>query len=163
MGWYKVELTEAEQAIVIEDRISHPNLNIRERMLVIWLLHKGLKRQQTAEIAKVSLITVQRVVAAFREGRLDALRAWNVKGPVSEMDSYRDIIRKSLEECPARTIAEAADRITELTGLKRQPTQVRKFLINLGFSWKRARAVPLPPKKTWQSTPGTRENFSIAN
>lgn len=163
MAWLRVNLTEAEQSIVNEERSSHPNSHIRERMLVIWLLHNGLKRKQAAEIAKVSLITVQRTVQAYRDGGLDALRKWEPKGPVSDMAAYRDIIRTSLEQHPVRTVAEAAQRIKELTGLERKPTQVRKFLKYLGFSWKRTRAVPLPPKKTWQSTPMTRRTLSIVN
>jgi hypothetical protein len=63
----RVQLTEEQQRIVAEERSSHPNLRIRERMLVLWLLHLGLKRQKTAEIVGVGRATVQRYVAAFRE------------------------------------------------------------------------------------------------
>lgn len=163
MGWFKVELTPDEQVIVNEERIMHPNLSIRQRMLIIWLLHQGLGRQKAANIVQVERITVQRAVAAFRKGGLDGLRKWEAHGPVSEMAGFREIIRKSLEEKPARTVAEAAERIKELTGLERKPTQVRKFLKDMGFEWKRTRALPLPPKKTWQSTPRTRRSFSNVN
>ena len=57
--WYKVELTEDELVIVHEERNAHPNLNIRNRMLIIWLLHQGLQRQQAADIAQVQRITVR--------------------------------------------------------------------------------------------------------
>src|SRR5208337_3816688 len=52
------------------------------------------------------------------------------------------------EEAPVCTIAEACDRIEKLTGIRRSPTQVRKFLKDLGLKWQRIRAVPVPPKKT---------------
>ena len=52
--------------------------------------------------------------------------------------AYRDLIRESFEKEPARTVA----RIEKLTGLRRGPTQVRKFLKDLGFPWPRMRAVP---------------------
>jgi transposase len=161
--WYKVELSEDEQVIVHEERNAHPNLNIRNRMLIIWLLHQGLQRQQAADIAQVQRITVQRLVKAFQKGRLDALRKWDAEGSESELASFRDIIRKSLEERPVCTIAEAAEHITELTGLVRGQTQVRMFLKDLGFKWKRTRAVPLPPKKTWQSTSRSSPISSIMN
>src|SRR5437763_13038940 len=125
MAWLRVQLTEEEQHVVNEERTSHPNGRIRERMLVLWLLHSGVTRQKAAEIVGVGRATVQRYVAAFRRGGLDGLRQWNHHRPRSEMAAYRDLIRKSLEERPARTIAEACDRIFQLTGLRRGPSQVR--------------------------------------
>ena len=162
-SWFKIDLTEAEVAVVLEERHSHPKLNIRERMNVVWMLHKGARREDAAAFAGVSRSTVQRVVRAFRQNRLDGVRKWDANGPVSEMEPFRDIIRKSLEERPARTVAEAAERITELTGLDRKPTQVRKFLKDMGFGWKRTRAVPVPPKKVWRSTQATSKSFSTTN
>jgi hypothetical protein len=44
------------------------------------------------------------------------------------MASYREVIRGSFEVRPARTMAEACERIFQLTGLRRGPSQVRKFL-----------------------------------
>ena len=132
-------------------------------MLVIWLLHSGLTRWKAAEIVGVSLVTVQRYVAAFREGGLDALRRSNGNRPTSELAAYRDLIRQSFEERPARSVAEAGQRIFELTGLRRGPTQVRKFLKDLGMKWQCVRAIPVPPKKTWPSTLKLKPSFSKRN
>ena len=161
--WFKFDLTEAEIAVVLEDRHSHPNRSIRERMNVVWMLHNGTQREEAAKLANVSRSTVQRIVRTFRANRLDGVRNWDARGQVSEMEPFRDIIRKSLEESPARTVAEAAERIAELTGLERKPTQVRKFLKDMGFGWKRSRAVPVPPKKVWRSTHATSKSFSTTN
>ncbi len=49
MAWFRVRLTEEEQRIVNEERRCHPNLRIREKMLVLWLLHTGLTREQAAK------------------------------------------------------------------------------------------------------------------
>src|SRR3954447_21836004 len=116
MAWLHVQLTEEEQRVVNEERISHPNERIRERMLVLWLLHHGVTRQKAAEIVGVGRATVQRYVAAFREEGLDGLRQCDVKRPVSAMADYREVIRASFQEQPARTIAEAGERIYQLTG-----------------------------------------------
>ena len=95
----------------------------------------------------------------YRDGGLDGLRRWDVTGPVSDMAAYRDAIRESLTEPPVRTVAEACERIDQLTGLRRGPTQVRKFLKGLGLKWQRVRAIPVPPKKTWPSTSATSGEF----
>jgi transposase len=152
MAWFRVQLSEDQQRIVNEERASHPHPRVREKMLVLWLLHCGLTRQKAAEIAGVGRATVQRYVAAFRQGGLDGLRQWNHHRPQSEMAAYREIIRASLAERPVRTIAEACDRIFQLTGLRRGPSQVRKFLTDLDLKFQRVRMIPVPPKKTWPST-----------
>jgi transposase len=95
MEWLRVQLTEEQQSVVNEERLSHPNPRIREKMLVLLLLHKGFTRQQAAEVVGIGRATVQRYVAAFRAGGLDGLRQWNVNRPVSEMAAYRDLIRQS--------------------------------------------------------------------
>ena len=163
MAWLRVQLTDKEQEVVNEDRISHPNDRIRERMLVVWLLHNGVTRQKAAEITGVGRATVQRFVAAFRDGGLDGLRRWDPNRPESEMAAFRELIRESFEKQPARTVAEAGERIFELTGLRRGPSQVRKFVKDLGLKYQRVRMVPVPPKKTWPSTSKPNPNSSETN
>ena len=137
-----------QRRIVNEERASHPNLLVRNKMLTIWLLHCGVTRQKAAEIVGVSRATVQRYVDAYCKGGLEGLRHSSVQKAVSELATFRDIIRASFEEAPVCTIAEACDRIEKLTGIRRSPTQVRKFLKGLGLKWQRIRAIPVPPKKT---------------
>jgi transposase len=163
MAWFRVELMDEEQRVVIEERESHPESHVRRKMLVLWSLHCGLKRQQAAKVAGVGLATVERYVAAYREGGLEGLRRWGVKGPVSDLAAWTGAIRDSFEQRPVSTIAEACVRIEELTGLKRGQTQVRKFLKGLGLKWQRVRAIPVPPKKTWRSMSRNRPSFATSN
>jgi hypothetical protein len=76
------------------------------------------------------------------------------------MASYRDLIRESFEKQPARTVAEAAERIFQLTGLRRGPTQVRRFLKEIGLRFLRVRPIPVPPKKTWPNTLKPKQPFT---
>jgi transposase len=148
MAWFRVHLTEEQQRIVNEERVAHPDLRVREKMLVLWLLHCGSKHEEAAKIVGVSRTTVHRYVAAFRMGGLERLRSCDRHRPQSEMAAYRDLIRASFEKQPARTMAEACDRIFQLTGLRRGPSQVRKFLKDLGLKFQRVRMIPVPPTKT---------------
>jgi len=163
MAWYDVRLSESEQQIVNVERDSHPERHVRRKMLVLWSLHCGLKRREAAKVAAVGLATVERYVAAYRDGGLDGLRQWKVKGPVSDLEAYREVIRESFEHQPASTVAEACARIEQLTGVRRGLTQVRLFLKDLGLNWQRIRAIPVPPKKTWQNTSPNRLCFTTPN
>lgn len=146
MARIPIQLSESERAIVASERYSHPNLHVRRKMLVLWSVHSRLTHRQAGTVAGVGRATVQRYLAAYRSGGLDGLRRWNVVGPVSALVDHADQIKASLNETPVRTVAEAADRIKQLTGLSRGLTQTRVFLKDLGFRWQRTRAVPVPPK-----------------
>jgi transposase len=163
MAWFRVQLTADEQRIVHAERESHSEGHVRRKLLVLWSLHCGLKREQAAKLAGVGLATVERYVAAYRDSGLDGLRQWNVQGPVSDLASYREAIRESFEQQPVCTIAEACVRIEQLTGLRRGQTQVRRFLTGLGLKWQRIRAIPVPPKKTWPSTSPNKPCFTTSN
>jgi transposase len=152
MAWFRIELTEEQQQIVKVERDSHPQEHVRRKMLVLWLLHCNLSREKAAEVAGLGRATVQRYVAAFRDGGLDGLRRWGVHGPVSDLAAHRDLIREDFTRQPARSMNEACERIEQLTGIRRQPTQVRKFLKGMGLKFQRVRAIPVPPKKLSTNT-----------
>lgn len=148
MARFPITLTDDEQQVVNAERDSHPDAHVRRKMLVLWLSHCGITRHMTAKIACVGRATVQRYVAAYRDGGLDGLRRWGISGPVSDLSKHIETICDSLTKSPVRTVAEASERIELLTGLKRGPTQVRGFLKKwLGFRWRCTRAIPCPPKK----------------
>lgn len=152
MAWLRIELTQQEQATVNAERDGHPEAHVRRKMLVLWLLHCGLTRQKAAFVAGLGRATVQRYVAAYRQGGLDSLRRWDVQGPVSALAAHEEAIRQELARRPARTVVEAAERIEHLTGIRRQPSQTRHFLKGLGLKFQRVRAIPVPPKRRSRST-----------
>ena len=163
MGWLRIELSEEQQRIVNAERDEHPQEHVRRKMLVLWLLHHGISRAKAALIAGLGRATVQRYVAAFRAGGLDGLRAWGNTGPVSDLAAHTEAIQVEFTNKPVRSTAEACERIERLTGIRRQPTQVRKFLKGLGLRWRRVRAIPVPPKKLSRSTSRSRPSSSMAS
>ena len=147
-----IVLSESEKPIVTAERAAHPDPVIRRKMLVLWLTHCAVTRKQTATIAGLGRATVQRYLAAYREGGLEGLRHCGVTGPVSDLAAFDNLIKNDLTASPVRTAAEARDRIEALTGLRRGLTQTRTFLAALGFTWQRTRAIPVPPKSRWPNT-----------
>ena len=145
-SWFRPTLSAVEQAAVLADRDEHPDPVVRRKMLVLWAVHLGQSRQQAADLAHVGVATAKRYLIAYRDGGLATLTDARWHLPTSALVDYADAIRQSLTTTPVRTVAEAADRIAELTGLRRGLTQTRTFLAGLGFRWQRTRAVPVPPK-----------------
>lgn len=144
MAWSQIALTEEEQRGVNAERDAHPDTHVRCKMLVLGLLHHGDTRERAATVTGLGRATVQRYVRAYKDGRLDGLRRWGVVGPVSELAAHADLVRTSLTTHPVRTTAEAADRIEQLTGIRRQPTQAR--VPGRAGAYKQVRAIPIPPK-----------------
>jgi Winged helix-turn helix len=89
MAWCRIQLTADERRIVNEERVSHPSLLVRNKMLTIWLLHCGVTRQKAADIVGVSRATVQRYVEAYCKGGLAGLRHSSVQQAVSELAAFR--------------------------------------------------------------------------
>jgi transposase len=121
--------SEADQLALHRERFEHPHPRVQQRMEVLWLISQGLVYPEAARLAGVSEATVDRYVARYRQGGLDALRQlhWG-KSSVSELMAHRESLEQSFRQKPPHTIAEACQRIQEETGIERRPTQVRAFV-----------------------------------
>src|SRR5688572_28494012 len=127
MAWLRVQLTQAEVRVVQAERETHPDPGVRRKLWVLWLLHCSTTREKAAHIVGVARSTVERYVAVYRSGGLDGLRKQGRDyRPSSDLAAYSEVIRQAFEEQPVRTIAQACQRIEDLTGIRRQPTQVRR-------------------------------------
>jgi len=152
MGWFRVRLSADEQQVVLDLRECHVDRLVRQRMWALWLLHCGETREKTAEILRVSRATVQRYVAAYRTGGLAGLASRGAAATTSEWTPFDEALQTEFRARPARSVAEAGERIKTLTGLERRPSQVRHHLRRLGLEYRRMRAIPAPPKKSWRNT-----------
>jgi transposase len=163
MAWFRVHLSEEEQRIVGEERREHPHEPTRRKMEVLWLLHHGLTQEKVAKVVGVGVATVKRFVKAYRDGGLDGLRRWGKKGQSGSLEAHRELLAKEFQERPVSSVAEAANRIEQLTGIRLGPTQTRLFLKKLGLRWQRMAAIPVPPKKVLRNTWQSSSSFSLMN
>lgn len=162
MGWFRVQLTPSEQETVYRERESHADPLVRRKLWTLSLLHAGLTRETAAKIQGLDYATIERHAAEFRDGGLDATCRSVVRyQPRSELADHEAAIREAFANQPPRTVADACRRIEQLTGLVRKPTQVRTFLKRLGMTWRRVRAIPVPPKKTCASMSPNKPHFTM--
>jgi len=125
----KLTFSEAEQQALHEERFEHPHPRVQQRLEVLWLISQGLVYAEAARLSGVSAATVDRYVATYRQGGLEALRQLNWgKSSTSELMAYRESLEESFRRNPPHTVAEACQRIQDETGVERRPTQVRAFL-----------------------------------
>jgi len=73
-------LTEEQQRIVNEVRVSHPNPRVRGKMPVIWLLHYGATREHAVVVVGMPRSTIQHYYV-IRRTRLDLKELYRSAGP----------------------------------------------------------------------------------
>jgi transposase len=120
--------SEEQQQALHKERFEHPDPRVQQRLEVLWLISQGLTYAEAARLATVSEATVDRYVALYRQGGLDAVRVFKWRKPTSELLKHQDSLEASFRQNPPRTVAEACQRIKDETGIERRPTQVRAFL-----------------------------------
>ena len=67
---------------IAKDRYEHLHPHVQRKMEVLWLKSHGLPHQQIADLAGVSLRTVQRHLNDYLEGGLKQVRRCNWRGPL---------------------------------------------------------------------------------
>ena len=134
---------------IAHDRYRHPHPHVQRKMEVLWLKSHRLPHPQIANLAGVSLRTVQRYLDDYLEGGLPLLRRCKWRGPKTVLLQHEQSIQEYFWDHPPRNTKQAAKVIFEQTGVRRSLTQVRAFLKNhLGLRYRKVAAIPVPPKKT---------------
>jgi transposase len=110
--------------------------------LSVLLLEENMDLASISRVVGVSERQVRNYRSAYAARGSAALTEHTPYKPVSELKTYEDIIRESLVSSPVATAAEAGQRIEELTGVKRSPTQVRKFMHGLGLKPLKVASIP---------------------
>jgi len=84
------------------------------------------------------------LLASIQKGGLEELRKLNFHRPLSELECHAERLEAAFKANSPQTINEAIERIEQLTGIRRSPTQVRQFLKGLGM--KRLKVGQIPAK-----------------
>ena len=156
----RFEFTDEELESIGYERFCHPDPNVQQRMEILWLKAHGETHERIAELSASSRSTVQRVLDLFWEGRLNAVRKFNWHRPVSALEEHRPTLEVEFRERPPHTVAEACERIYQLTGVRRKESQVRQFLRDsLGLRWRKVSAIPVPPKKSVEEHAALQADF----
>jgi transposase len=148
-----IALTDDQREQVQRDRFLHPCPQIQRRMEALLLADHGLPQKDIARLSGLSLASVQRRIADFRSGGLDAVRQWNYRGKPSALREHAESLEAHFKTNPVATVAEARDVIEKKTGVRRGLTQVRLFLKDVAVS-----ATARPAASRRKPTPSPRRN-----
>ncbi len=123
-------------------RIHHPHPRVRLKMEALYLKSQNFAHQEIARLCGISESTLRRYLQDYAKGGSDKLSEITFYGPQSELEKHREVITKAFGKHPPATVAEAAARIKELTGLALKPTQIRVFIKSLGMKPLKVGTIP---------------------
>jgi transposase len=126
----QLEFSSKECELLEYERYHHPHPWVQRKMEVVWLKSLGKAEPEISQIANVSLTTVYRYLASYREGGIEKLKEVTFYRPQSEFVEHK------------ATMKEAAHRLEELTGIKRSEPQVSQFLKTLGIKRRKVGMIP---------------------
>ena len=138
----QIEFTTAERKVLHYWRFHHPHPRVQLKMEALYLESQGLSLQDICRLCALSKTTFYRYLHQYREGGIGKLKEIPFHRRHSELADYRAIIEADFRQRPVASVAEAAQRIEYLTGLKRGPTQVRQFLKSLGMKIRKVGQIP---------------------
>lgn len=138
----KIKFSDEDKAALNYERYNHPHPFVQQKMEVLWLKSQGIKHKEICRLAGVCATTLTSYVRAYREGGIEALKRLKFNRPRSALDDHRDTLEACFRKHPPASANEAIAMIEELTGLKRSPERVRKFLKRIGMKLRKTGMIP---------------------
>ena len=138
----QIEFTEEDINTMRHDRYHHPHPHVMRKMEVLYLKSLGIPHGMICRVAGVSPNTMRTYLKEYLEGGIERVKAINFYRPQSDLSAYAISIEAHLTAHPPASVSQASVMIEELTGIKRGITQTRNFLKSLGFSFRKAGAIP---------------------
>jgi transposase len=146
----KIEFTTAERDAWQYWRFHHPHPRVQRKMEARYLRSHGLAPATISRLCAISKPTFYRYLHEYRAGGIAKLKEVPFHRRQSQLADYRSTIEADFRQRPPASVAEAAARIADLTGLERGPTQVRQFLKSLGMKPRKVGQIPATAEVTAQ-------------
>jgi len=151
----RIDFSEPDVQRIKQLRYEHPHPRIRKRMDVLWLKSQGLAHQEICRLTGICSNTLRSYLRLFRSGGVDKVMELKFYAPTSELEQHRHRLEVHFRQHPPATIKEAMANIQELTGLKRSPGAVGRFLNSLGMAPRKVGSIPS------KADPETQETFRV--
>lgn len=124
------------------ERFHHPHPRVQRKMEALYLKSQGYPHWEIAKLIRVTKPTLLSYFRDYQAGGIDQLKVLTFYQPQSELKQHQETLETYFRQHPPKTLAEAATKIEELTGIVRSREQVRQFLKGIGMSCRRVGVLP---------------------
>jgi transposase len=138
----QIEFSQEQQDELFNEFRQDENGNIRIRCLALYLKSKGLAHETIGDICRISRPTLSSYLKFWQKGGKGQLTDVKFYRPKSELMEYAEELKKHFETHPPRNSNEAKEKIKEITGIERCPTQVRIFMKEIGMKIRKVGFIP---------------------
>lgn len=137
-----IEFTEAQKLALHYERFHHPHPRVQQKMEALWLKSQKLPHREITKLTGISANTLRSYLREYQTGGIEKLKSVNFYRPQSELVNHTQTLETYFRSSPPGSINEAIAQIESLTGIKRSPTQVRKFLKAQGMRCLKTGVIP---------------------
>ena len=137
-----IDFTPEDIDALHRERFHHPHPRVQEKMEAVYLKSQGLLHKDICRLSRISENTLRSYLRQFQEGGVERLKRLDFAQPVSELADHREVLEDYFRKNPPRSTAQAAADIERITGIRRGPTQVRKFLTGMGLKCRKPGMIP---------------------
>ncbi len=138
----QIEFSEEKIQQLNYERYHHPHPRVQKKMEVLYLKSRGLSHQEICRLCYICKTTLVSYLRQYQQGGIEQLKQLNYKGQPSQLNEQAPTIESYFQEHPPRTVSEAQAKILALTGIKRNPSQIRNFLHRLGMRCRKVGFIP---------------------
>lgn len=109
-------------------RFHHADPIVMQRYDTVYLKAKGLKTGQIRELTGFNVKTIRAHLNQYKKGGIETLKLREPRRPKSELEEHKQSIEQEFHARPPASIKEAAERIFNLTGVRRSDTRIEIFV-----------------------------------
>ncbi len=124
------------------ERFHHPHPRVQRKMEAVYLKSQNYPHWEIAQLIRVTEPTLLSYLRDYQAGGIAKLKELTFNRPQSELKQHQESLEAYFRAHPPKTLAQAAAKITELTGIVRSREQVRVFLKAMGMSCRRVGVLP---------------------
>lgn len=138
----RIEFTPEAIKILQYERYHHPHPRVQIKMEALLLKSKNLPHNEICRIMEISKSSLHRYLTDYAKGGIECLKDVKFYQPQSSLIAHQITLEEYFRQHPPATANEASEKIAELTGIRRKPTQVRKFLKKIGMKLRKVGMIP---------------------
>jgi transposase len=105
----------------------------RKKSLCVLMKGAGVGMDEIEKVTGASVRSIYSYQKEYEETGINGITEDRRYKPLSDLMECKDAITAEFSASPPATASEASERINEMCGIKRSPTQVRKFMHDLGL------------------------------
>jgi transposase len=124
------------------ERFHHPHPRVQRKMEALYLKSQGYAHGEIARLLRITEPTLLSYFRDYQTGGVTKLKELSFYQPQSELKQHQETLEAYFHKNPPKTLAQAAVKIEELTGIVRSREQVRVFLNSIGMSCRRVGVLP---------------------